>query len=89
MHSLHRQSTEQYNMESSRIDLKNSIVSGSVIENTKTDMAQDLYLFHVCEYRRSEYEYRYENIASKYKYLKFVLEYKYQYQVLQLCKSLY
>ena len=53
-------------------------------------MAQDLYLFHVCEYSRSEseckykywavkYEYKYEYIASKYKYnykyLKFVLEY--------------
>ena len=55
-------------------------------------MAQDLYLFHACEYSRSEYEYKnwavkyeykYEYIASKYKYLKFVLEYKYQ--VLQLC----
>ena len=37
LHILHRQSTEQYNMESSQIDLKNSILVGSVIENTKTD----------------------------------------------------
>ena len=37
LHILHRQSTEQYYMESSRIDLKNSIIVGSVIENTKTD----------------------------------------------------
>ena len=35
LHILLRQSTEQCNMESSRIDLKNSIVAGS--ENTKTD----------------------------------------------------
>ena len=75
-------------MESILIDLKNSIVVGSVIENTKP-MAQDLYLFHVCKYSRSEYDYKYKYwtveykyIASKYKYLKFVLEYKYQ--VLQL-----
>ena len=47
-------------------------------------MAQDTYLFNVCEYSRSKYEYKYEYIASKYKYLKFVLEYKYKYQVLQL-----
>ena len=43
-------------------------------------------MYHVCEYSRSEYaykykywavkyEYKYEYIASKYKYLKFVLEY--------------
>ena len=47
-------------------------------------MAKDLYVFHVCEYSRSEYkyqavkyEYRYKYIASeyKYKYFKFVLEY--------------
>ena len=47
-------------------------------------MAQDLYLFHVCQYSRSEYEYKYwavkyeyKYIASKYKYkyLKCVLEY--------------
>ena len=46
--------------------------------------AQDLYLSHVCEYSRFEYEYKYkywaikcEYIASKYKYkfLKIVLEY--------------
>ena len=47
-------------MESIRIDLKNSIVVGSVIENTKTAEAQDLYLFHVCEYSQSEYEYKYK-----------------------------
>ena len=48
-------------------------------------MAQDLHLYHVCEYSRSEYAY-------KYKYLKFVLEYEYKYQVLQLwcmdCRTL-
>ena len=40
-------------------------------------MAQDLYLFHVCEYSRSEYEYKYKYIFAKYKYkyLKCVLEY--------------
>ena len=59
-------------MESIRIDLKNSIVVESVTE-TKKPMAQDLYLFHVCEYSRSEYKYEY--IASKYKYLKCVFEY--------------
>ena len=58
---------------------------------TQKPMGQDLYLFHVYEYSRSEYEYKYkywavknEYIASKYKYLKFVLECKYKYQVLQL-----
>ena len=55
---------------------------------TQKPMAQDLYLYHVWEYSRSEYEYwavkyEYAYIASEYKYLKFVLEYKYQ--VLQLC----
>ena len=45
-------------------------------------MAQDLHLFHVCEYSRSEceYEYKYEYIASNYKY-------KYKYQV-NLCRHL-
>ena len=49
-------------------------------------MAEDLYLFHVCEYSRSEYEYKYKYwavkyeykykyISSKYTYLKFVLKY--------------
>ena len=53
---------------------------------TQKPMAQDLYLFNVCEYSRSEYEYKYwavkydykhEYIAPKYKYkyFKFVLEY--------------
>ena len=59
-------------------------------------MAQGLYLFHVCEYSRSEYEYKYKYWAVKYKYiaseyeykyLKFVLEYEYKYQVLQLCPN--
>ena len=53
---------------------------------TQKPMAQDMYLFNVCEYSRSEYkykywavkyEYKYECIAFKYKYkyLKYVLEY--------------
>ena len=68
-------------MESSRIDLKNFIVVGCVSENPETNG----YLFHVCEYSRSEYEYKYKYIAFeyKYKYLKFVLqvllEYEYKY----------
>ena len=54
------------------------------------------YLFHVCEYWRSEYKnkykywaVKYKYIASKYKYkyLKCVLEYEYKYQVLQLCPN--
>ena len=79
LHILHKQSTEQYNMESIRIDLKNSIVV-EVWLKTHKPMAQDLY--YVCEYSRSEYEYKYkywadksEYITSKYKYLKCVFKY--------------
>ena len=85
LHILHRQITKQNNMESIASDLKNSIVVGSWVE-TQKPMAQDKYLFNVCEYSWSEYEYKYkywavkyeykyEYIASKYKYLKCVLEY--------------
>ena len=71
-------------MDPIRIDLKNSIAIGLVWAETWKPMAQDMYLFNVCKYSRSEYkywavkyEYKYKYIASKYKYkyLKFVLEY--------------
>ena len=83
LHILHGQSTEQYNTESSCIDLNNSVVVKSVSEFTQKwkPTAWDLYLYHVWEYLWCEYEYwaveyEYEYIASEYKYLKFVEEWR-------------
>ena len=42
-------------------------------------MAQDLFLFPVCKYSRSEYEYKYKYWAVKYKYIASKLMYKYKY----------
>ena len=81
LHILHTQTTEQYNIESSCIDLNNSVVVGSVSENTKKwePIAQDLYSYHACGYSWSAYEYKYKywivKYEYKYKYSKIVLEY--------------
>ena len=88
-------------MESSRIDLKNSIVVESVSENTKTDGSRLVLVscMQVLTVRvrvlvqvlSSQVQVRVHCFQVQVQALKIctrvLLEYKYKYQVLQLCDS--
>ena len=70
LHILNRQSTEQYNIESSCVDLNNAIVVWSISDNAKNEhLLFKTYSYHECKYSWSDYKYEYWAVESEYEYL--------------------